>query len=137
MGFAKTWKPSSTSATLPPEQCHAIIWSASVDWETKVMKFLRIIAVSLCSALTIFVSAQTSQPIPVDTARKYFAEAQSLCIADHGRLWGISLCGPMMFVDPGSRYVVANHVDAKGLLKADAGVFVGVLPRDQNIANTA
>ena len=88
-------------------------------------------------ASVILASAQTPQPIPVDTARKYFAEAQSLCMTDHGRLWGISLCGPIMFVDPNSRYLVANQADAKGLLKADAGVFVGILPRDQNIANTA
>jgi len=101
------------------------------------MKVPRFTAVTLFPALLILASAQTSQPIPVDTARKYFAEAQSLCTTDHGRLWGISLCGPIMFVDPASRYMVANQADAKGLLKADAGVFVGVLPDDQNIANTA
>jgi hypothetical protein len=101
------------------------------------MKVLRLTAVLLLPALSILAAAHSSQPIPVDTARKYFAEAQSLCQSDHGRLWGISLCGPIMFVDPGSRYVVANQADAIGLLRADAGVFVGHLPADQNIANTA
>ncbi len=52
---------------------------------------------------------------------------------------GVSLCGPIRFVDPTSRTIVASQADAKGQLKAEAGagVFVGLLPTDQNIANTA
>jgi len=101
------------------------------------MECLRLAVVSLLPAIPFIVSAQTAQPIPVDTAQKYLAEAQSLCEADHGQLWGVSLCGPIMFVDPMSRFVVASQADAKGLLKPEGGVFVGTLPADQNIANTA
>lgn len=64
-------------------------------------------------------------------------EAQSLCQADHGHLWGISLCGPIMFVDPRSRSIIASDPDAEGALKAEGGIFVGSLPADQTIANTA
>ena len=60
-----------------------------------------------------------------------------MCSLDHGQLWGVSLCGPIMFVDPQSRYMVANTVDANGVLTAEGNVFVGYLPKDQNIANTA
>ncbi|HEY6369322.1 MAG TPA: hypothetical protein VIX37_01975 [Candidatus Sulfotelmatobacter sp.] len=81
--------------------------------------------------------AETPEPIPVETAQTYFSEAHSLCQADHGRLWGVSLCGPIMFVDPQSRRIVASQADAKGLLKAERGVFVGLMPMEQNIANTA
>ena len=42
-----------------------------------------------------------------------------------------------MFVDPQSRNIVASQADAQGRLKAEGGVFVGLLPTDQNIANTA
>jgi hypothetical protein len=76
-------------------------------------------------------------PIPIETAQKYFIEAQSLCQADHAQLWGISLCGPIMFVDANSRSIVANQADAKGLLSAKRGVFMGSLPEDQIVANTA
>lgn len=82
-------------------------------------------------------NAHAAAAIPLETAKGYFAEAQSECEADHGQLWGISLCGPMMFVDPQSRFIVANQVDAKGILKAEGGVFTGTLPASQNIANTA
>jgi hypothetical protein len=34
-----------------------------------------------------------------DVARRYFEEATTLCERDAGRLWGVSLCGPMVIVD--------------------------------------
>jgi len=46
----------------------------------------------LLSTIAIIASVQTSQPIPVEAAQTYFSEAQSLCQADHGQLWGRSLC---------------------------------------------
>lgn len=94
-------------------------------------------ALSFLATISLVTSAQSLQSIPIDTAKRYFAEAQSLCEADHGQLWGVSLCAPIMFVDPQSRSIVASQADAKGLLRAEGGVFVGLLPTDQNIANTA
>ena len=35
-----------------------------------------------------------------DVARRYFDEATKLCERDAGRLWGVSLCGPMVIGDP-------------------------------------
>jgi hypothetical protein len=81
--------------------------------------------------------AQAAAPIPIDSAKAAFAEAKSLCSADAGRLWGVSLCGPIMFVDAPSRSIVANEPDGKGVLAPSDGVFAGVMPADQNIANTA
>jgi hypothetical protein len=101
------------------------------------MECLRVATALLLSIIPRTASAQTPQPIPIETAQTYFSEAQSLCQADHGELWGISLCGPIMFVDPQGRSIVASQADAKGLLKAKGRVFVGVLPADRNIANTA
>ncbi len=42
-----------------------------------------------------------------------------------------------MFVDPQTRSIVASRADAYGILKSEDSVFVGSLPTDQNIANTA
>src|SRR5258708_13260332 len=39
--------------------------------------------------------AQVDQP----RAQEYFKEAQALCERDGGRLWGVSLCGPMVIAD--------------------------------------
>jgi hypothetical protein len=90
-------------------------------------------------AVTSFLGASVvaAKPIDLAVAKQYFAEAAALCEKDAGKLWGVSLCGPMIFVDSESRGVVANQADANGHLKADAGVFAGVLPQDVRIANTA
>lgn len=66
-----------------------------------------------------------------------FDEADALCAADAGALWGRSLCGPMMFADRASRFVVANRAGAGDVLQPRGGVFLGALPADQSIANTA
>lgn len=75
----------------------------------------------------------------IDTAlaHRYLDEAAQLCRADGGRLWGKSLCGPTLLVDPVTRRVAANQADAEGHLRAEGGVYVGQLPPDQAIANTA
>ena len=75
--------------------------------------------------------------IDLEAAQQGFRAAQELCTADAGRLWGVSLCGPMMFVDPQSRAVVANQADARGALHEAAGVFTGSLPTEVNVASTA
>jgi hypothetical protein len=81
--------------------------------------------------------AQSSRQIPLESAKQIFTEAQTLCQADDGRLWGVSLCAPIMLVDRDSRSIVANQADANGTLQSEGGVFVGTMPKDQNIANTA
>ena len=70
-------------------------------------------------------------------AGRYLKEAAQLCQADAGRLWGKSLCGPTLLVDPVSRRVVANQADAQGQLRAEGDVYVGDLPASEAIANTA
>jgi hypothetical protein len=60
------------------------------------MKSLRLTVALLFPTLALLATAQSSQPFPIDTAQKYSAEAQFLCRADHGQLWGISPCGPTL-----------------------------------------
>ena len=73
--------------------------------------------------------------IDLEHARAYFAEAERLSDLDGGELWGLELYGPLLFVDPATRYVVANLSAAR--FSAEAGVYTGDLPADQNPANTA
>ena len=82
-------------------------------------------------------AAQAPELISVGGASAIFRQAHDICQRDHGRLWGRSLCGPIMLVDPRGRRVVANQRDAGGILSSDDGYFVGVLPASENIANTA
>lgn len=93
-----------------------------------------------CPASTPASASSATPPLPLTPANaaRYFAEAMHDCRADGGHLWGVSLCGPMLFVDPGTRALVANRADAEGRLKPAAhGTFTGVMPADQIIANTS
>lgn len=75
--------------------------------------------------------------IDLDQASSYFSEFQNLCESDGGELWGISLCAPILFVDPVTRDIVTNRADEGGALEARGALFVGKLPSDVTIANTA
>jgi hypothetical protein len=80
---------------------------------------------------------QTAGNIDLATAAEYFRELDAVCTEDAGKLWGISLCGPILLVDPPTGMAVGNRADANGLLEPVAGVFAGELPESMGIANTA
>jgi hypothetical protein len=75
--------------------------------------------------------------IELTLAYRYFQEALAICNRDKSRLWGNSLYGPMLLVDPKTRMIVANQSDQEGNLVKKGEVFVGWLPEEENIANTA
>ncbi len=79
----------------------------------------------------------TDQTIDPERAAHYFEEAEAVSRQDGGRLWGVPLYGPMLFVDPPTHSVVANQADREGKLQAKEGVFVGTLPPEMGTANTA
>jgi hypothetical protein len=59
-------------------------------------------------------------------ARSAFSELRAMCDRDAGRLWGVSLCGPTLFVERGTRTVAGNEP-----------VPSATLPKEIGIANTA
>lgn len=92
-----------------------------------------LVACTLAAAVPATRAAQSA--IPLDAALTVFAEAATLCAADGGKLWGADLCGPMLLVDPATRTVVASRADAQGTLRDAGGIFTGVLPAEQDVAN--
>jgi hypothetical protein len=83
---------------------------------------------------------QASEPacgIDMSLAEQYFREAEAASRSDAGRLWGAELYGPLMFVDRVTRTIAANRADAEGRLRRQGNIFVGKLPDEENIANTA
>ncbi|QBX37436.1 hypothetical protein E4M02_01405 [Brevundimonas sp. S30B] len=80
--------------------------------------------------------AARSQP-EVVPAVAAFEQARSLCEADGGRAWGVSLCGPMLIADPATRRVIADMDGLETPLEREGAVFRGHLPDDVPIANTA
>jgi hypothetical protein len=67
----------------------------------------------------------------------YFAEARELCRRDGGQLWGHSLSGAILLVDPASREVVASDGDREGQLRKSGEVYFGKLPAQVMVGNMA
>jgi hypothetical protein len=79
--------------------------------------------------------ADKAPAIPAAAAARIFSEAHKLCAADHGKLWGRTLCGPMMFTDPASRTAVLNEPIPNAA--QDGKVWRITLPKSFLFANTA
>ncbi len=58
-------------------------------------------------------SSATAQ-VDQELADRYFEEARVLCEREGGRLWGVSLCGPMAFADPVTRTIATNRPAPEG-----------------------
>ena len=56
-----------------------------------------------CTAILAYVVIGHAPPavaqVDQQRAQEYFKEVQALCERDGGRLWGVSLCGPMVIGD--------------------------------------
>ena len=86
--------------------------------------------------LSATAAAARSQP-DAAPAVAVFEQARSLCEADGGRAWGVSLCGPMLIADPATRGVIASLDGLEAPLERDGALFRGRLPDAVPIANTA
>jgi len=105
-----------------------------------IMRNLNILVIiTLLAILPLLQNRAVAQSSPIDItlATQYFQEANDLCSRDNGKLWGVSLCAPMLFVDRKTRSVITNQADKESILTKDGNVFVGKLPPKVNIANTA
>jgi hypothetical protein len=68
-------------------------------------------AAAALEALLFVVVAVVPAAAQVDQAlaEQYFKEAQALCERDGGRLWGISLCGPMVIADAATGTIATSQ----------------------------
>lgn len=89
--------------------------------------------------LLLLATCSAAQAGSIDTklAAQYFRQLEQTSKRDAGKMWGQSLYGPIIFVDPDTRDVVANQADRENKLVARDGVFVGTLPTEISPANTA
>ena len=97
---------------------------------------MKVLTALISLAFPIGASAQRS-PIDLDQARAYFAEVRHLGDVDNGKLWGKRVDGPMLFVHPQSRQVVANMPDSAHTWREQSGIWVGTLTPEQSPANTS
>ncbi len=106
-------------------------------WFARAFLVCASLLLSVFMTLAAMSSEAQTPPIDASKARQYFAEAKALSDRDKGALWKVPLCGPLLFVDYGTRYAVANQADTEGKLKPLDGVFVGTAPEELGVANTA
>ena len=66
---------------------------------------ITLLVLALVLGMPAFANAQVDQA----RAEQYFKEAAALCECEGGRLWGVSLCGPMVIADPVTQTVAANR----------------------------
>jgi hypothetical protein len=62
----------------------------------------------LSSMLTLLALPAVAQ-VDQQRAQEFFKEAQALCERDGGRLWGVSLCGPMVIFDRRTQTFATNQ----------------------------
>lgn len=100
---------------------------------------LALAALAPTPALASASQAAAVPPQGPDTAlaRQYFAEAHAVARRDGGKLWGVPLDGTLIFGDLATRQVVAERGDTAGVLRRVGSVWLGTMPSDRNIANTA
>ncbi|MGC8535092.1 MAG: hypothetical protein ACP5QR_06100 [Rhizomicrobium sp.] len=91
------------------------------------------IVVASVLAMAFLARATDASSIPLAAASRVFARAHALCSADNGRLWGISLCGPLMLSDPQTRAAIAN-IRIVGAKRSGA-YYRFMLPADAPIGN--
>jgi hypothetical protein len=101
----------------------------------KAMK--KALIVPAISALLATAAGAAGEVVDPERAGRYFEEAQEISRKDNSRLWGMPLYGPLILVDPQTHAAVANQADAEGQLVKSGKVFVGKLPPELNVANTA
>jgi hypothetical protein len=61
------------------------------------------------AALALCAAPIQAGPVDQQKAAVYFKEAAALCEREGGKLWGVSLCGPMVFADAASHTIATNQ----------------------------
>ena len=77
----------------------------------------------------------TSSYFTNEKASRYFSDIEQICNRDSGKLWGVNLYGPIMFIDRTTRRIVANSPDKDGILKSKDGVYTGLYPKELIVSN--
>ncbi|HMG54458.1 MAG TPA: hypothetical protein VK601_13270 [Kofleriaceae bacterium] len=84
-------------------------------------------------ALTAAAHADAPGGDPIAAVRDYL----TACRADRGQLWGQTLCGRVILVDPATRRALATEPPPAPGFEAVGALWQGVLPAELVIANTS
>ncbi|SRR6266542_779309 len=65
----------------------------------------------LCQLILIHMVTVANAQVDQQRAMEYFKEAQALCERDNGRLWGVSICGPMVIFDMQTKTIATSRTE--------------------------
>jgi hypothetical protein len=76
-----------------------------------------------CAIASLFlcVAHHASAQVDQERAAQYFREAAALCEREGGRIWGVSLCGPMVIADGRTQTLATNQAPPQGKRPAAIG----------------
>jgi hypothetical protein len=101
------------------------------------MPMLKTVAgIAMVGAALMTVAFAQTAVIDPKAAHAAFAERQAMCDRDGGALWGRNVCGPLLFIDPATREVVANQNTPDHALTKTGDVFTGKLGSDVLVSST-
>jgi hypothetical protein len=97
---------------------------------------MRLYLLLAMQVVPLFLRAQ-APAIDTTLAVQYFHEMRAADSLDRRALWGRTIYGPTLFVDPVSGSIVANAGDRDGVLTREGSLWTGKLPESIPPANTA
>ena len=102
-----------------------------------------ILALFVAAAAALAPGALPAQAAPRWSSADSSAAVQALgdfeagCRRDGGALWGLTLCGPLVLVDPETRFAVANDSPPGGVFTRRGRLYYGTVPAGIPVANTS
>ena len=106
------------------------------------MKNIKKIIILIITIFLLSCNSTTNNAVEISKSdlKKYeevFKDLKEYLYKEDGELWNHQLYGSLFFVDKNNRIIIANEKDNKGILSKRGEVYVGILPKEINIANTA
>ena len=103
----------------------------------KILAFIITFSIMSCNSHN---NKHTTISLSRDLIASYeniFNDLKKNLAEENGELWAHQLYGPILLVDKNTRTIFANMPDNKGILKKKGKIYVGILPKEINISNTA
>ncbi|MGC3946199.1 MAG: hypothetical protein QM762_17060 [Chryseolinea sp.] len=72
--------------------------------------------------VAVFMLKNLYAQVNQELAQAYFKEARDLCVKDNGKLWGVSICGPMVIYDVASKTIATSEPEPNEKRPAILGV---------------
>lgn len=81
----------------------------SFNMDIRPLLFRRPFPLVQVGLVTILSASPAMAQVDQGRAAQYFREAATLCKSEGGRLWGVSLCGPIAIADPATRTIATSE----------------------------